>query len=93
MGTTVRQAREAVAAPQTIKKWGNGLGMRITAALARAAHIESGTPVHVEVVDEGLLVRVVGKPKRTLEARLAAYDPDRHGGQFAGDGLVGIGRF
>jgi antitoxin MazE len=90
---TVHQTREVVAAAQTIKEWGNGLGMRITAALARAAHIQSGTPVQVEVVDEGLLVRVVGKPKRTLEDRLAAYDPGKHGGQFTGDGLIGVERF
>lgn len=88
-----QRAHEAVRAPQTIKAWGNGLGMRITAGLARAARIESGTPVIVEAVDEGLLVRVMGKPKRTLEDRLAAYDPKKHGGQFAGDGLVGVERF
>lgn len=93
MATSFLKAPEAVAAPQTIKSWGNGLGMRITAGLARAAHIQSGTPVLVEVVDEGLLVRVIGQPKRTLADRLASYDPDRHGGQFAGDGLVGVERF
>jgi len=93
MANAVHRAHEAVAAPQTIKEWGNGLGMRITAGLARAARIQSGTPVVVEVVDEGLLVRVVGKPRRTLEERLAAYDPHKHGGQFVGDGLVGVERF
>lgn len=89
----VMQASETLAAPQTIKAWGNGLGMRITASLARAAHIENGTPVVMEVVDGGLLVRVVGKRKRTLAERLAAYDPKKHGGQFVDDGLVGTERF
>jgi antitoxin MazE len=93
MATGFQQVHEAARAPQTIKAWGNGLGMRITASLARAAHIQSGTPVMVEAVDEGLLVRVIGKPKRTLEDRLAAYDPNRPGGQFVGDGLVGVERF
>ena len=93
MVTGFQKTHESAGVPQTIKDWGNGLGMRITAKLARAAHIQSGTPVMIEVVDGGLLVRVVGKPKRTLEDRLAAYDPKRHGGQFVGDGLVGVERF
>ncbi|MBS0341382.1 MAG: PbsX family transcriptional regulator [Proteobacteria bacterium] len=93
MSIGFQKAHEVTGAPQTIKEWGNGLGMRITASLARAAHIKSGTPVIVEAVDEGLLVRVVGEPKRTLEDRLAAYDSKKHGGQFVGDGLVGIERF
>jgi antitoxin MazE len=93
MTTAVHRAPDAVAAPQTIKTWGHGLGLRITASLARAARIQSGTPVVVEVVDEGLLVRVVGKPRRTLEERLAAYDPGRHSGQCVEDGLIGTERF
>lgn len=93
MPTAAHRTHETVAAPQTIKEWGNGLGMRITAGLARAARIQSGTPVVVEVVEEGLLVRVVGKPKRTLEERLASYDPRKHGGQFVGDSLIDAERF
>ncbi|WP_157008180.1 AbrB/MazE/SpoVT family DNA-binding domain-containing protein [Xenophilus azovorans] len=93
MVTAVHRGHEAVAAPQTIKVWGHSLGLRIPARLARAARIQSGTPVVVQLVDEGLLIRRVGAPKRTLEDRLAAYDSDKHGGQFAGDGLVGPERF
>ena len=93
MATEFQRTHQATGAPQTIKAWGNGLGMRITSGLARAAHIQSGTPVVVEVVDEGLLVRVVGKPKRTLEDRLRVYDPQKHGGQFIEDGLIGVERF
>jgi antitoxin MazE len=48
---------------QTIQAWGNGLAMRITAPLAKAAHVVRGTPVTVEVVPEGFLVRVGNRPR------------------------------
>jgi hypothetical protein len=47
----------------------------------------------VVVVDGRLLVRVVGKPKYTLEEQLMAYDLNKHGGQFFGDGLIESERF
>ena len=75
---------------QTIQTWGNGLAMRITAPLAKAAHVVRGTPVTVEVVPEGFLVRVGNRPRLSLAQKLAAFDPDVHGGEaMAGDGRVG----
>lgn len=76
-------------ATQKIQTWGNGLGMRITSSMAKAAHISSGTPVTVEVVDGGLLVRVIGKPKPTLAQKLKAFDRAAHGGEVAAHGRVG----
>lgn len=78
---------------QVIKDWGNGLGMRINSALAKAAHITSGTPVQIEVVDGGLMVRVLGEPRMTLEEKLAAFDPEIHGGEFVSSGSIGAERF
>jgi antitoxin MazE len=73
----------------TIQEWGNGLGMRITAPLARAARIARGTPIKVEVVEGGFFVRVAGKPKLTLEQKLKAFDPEIHGGEVMASGRVG----
>lgn len=75
---------------QTIQTWGNGLAMRITAPLAKAAHVTRGTPVTVEVVPEGFLVRVGDKPRLTLAQKLEAFDPNLHGGEaMEGNGRVG----
>ncbi len=78
-----------VKAEQTVQEWGNGLGVRITAAVAKAAHFARGLPVSVEVVPEGILVRAAGKPKLTLEQKLKAFEPALHGGEAVADGRVG----
>ena len=74
---------------QTIQEWGNGLGMRITAPLAKAAHVARGTPIRVEVVEGGFFVRVAGNPKLTLAQKLKAFDPKIHGGEVMASGRVG----
>jgi len=68
-------------ASQIIQEWGNGLGVRITAPVAKAAHFERGLPIQVEVVEGGVFLRVIGKPKLTLEQRLKLFDPALHGGE------------
>ena len=78
-----------IAAEQTVQEWGNGLGVRITAPIARAAHLVRGTPVKVEVVDGGFFVRVSGKPKLSLAQKLKQFDPQVHGGEVMSGGLVG----
>jgi antitoxin MazE len=78
-----------IAAEQTVQEWGNGLGVRITAPIARAAHLARGTPVKVEVVDGGFFVRVSGKPKLSLAQKLKQFDPQVHGGEVMSGGLVG----
>ena len=83
----------AVVIDQTIQEWGNGLGMRITAPLAKAAHVARGTPIKVEVVEGGFFVRVAGKPKLTLAQKLKAFDPKIHGGEVMASGLVGAEAF
>jgi antitoxin MazE len=82
-----------IKAAQTIQEWGNGLAVRLTAPIARAAHLVQGTSVVIEVVDEGVLLRVMGKPKRSLAQKLKAFDPARHGGEVAICGRVGAERF
>jgi len=78
-----------IAAEQTVQEWGNGLGVRITAPIARAAHLARGTPVKVEVVEGGFFVRVSGKPKLSLAQKLKQFDPQVHGGEVISSGLVG----
>ncbi|MFZ2650821.1 MAG: PbsX family transcriptional regulator [Burkholderiaceae bacterium] len=74
---------------QTVQQWGNGLGVRITAPVAKAARFARGLPVTVEVVEGGILVKVSGKPKLTLAQKLKAFDPKLHGGEAMLSGRIG----
>lgn len=78
-----------ICAEQTIQEWGNGLAVRITAPVAKAAHFALGSPIRVEVVEGGVLLRPMGEPKLTLAQKLKAFDPALHGGEAMASGLVG----
>jgi antitoxin MazE len=78
-----------IAAEQTVQQWGNGLGVRITAPIAKAAHVAQGTPIQVEVVEGGFFVRVAGKPKLSLAQKLKQFDPQMHGGEVMATARVG----
>ncbi|ANJ00750.1 hypothetical protein A8O14_06005 [Polynucleobacter wuianus] len=74
---------------QIVQEWGNGLGVRITSPIAKAAHLSQGMPISVEVVKNGVLLRIVGKPKLSLSQKLKAFDPDQHGGEAMASTLIG----
>jgi antitoxin MazE len=61
-----------------IKSWGNNLGVRLPAAIARAAHLHVNQRVKLSVVDNQVVITPVDEPL-TLEERLAKFDPVRHG--------------
>lgn len=84
---------EAIRAEQTVQEWGNSLAVRLTARVARAAHLARGTTVMVEVVDEGVLLRVTGRPVLTLAQKLEAFDPAEHGGEAMASGRAGAEAF
>lgn len=79
----------ALKVDQTVQEWGNGLAVRITAPVAKAAHFARGLPITVEVVEGGVLLRPAGAPKLTLAQKLKAFDPARHGGEVMAGGRVG----
>ncbi len=79
----------AVKVQQTVQEWGNGLGVRITAPVAKAARLARGVPVTVEVVEGGVMLRVIGRPQLTLAQKLKAFDPARHGGEVMASGRIG----
>jgi antitoxin MazE len=74
---------------QTIQEWGNGLAVRITAPVAKAARFTRGLPITVEVVEGGVFLRTAGKPKLTLAQKLKAFNPAIHGGEVMATGRVG----
>ncbi len=65
----------------TVQQWGNSLAVRIPAAVARSARFSLGQPVEVSAEDEHILVRPLGEPKLTLAQKLAAFQPELHGGE------------
>jgi antitoxin MazE len=73
----------------TVQRWGNSLAVRIPAKVARSARLKVGQPVEVSAQDSNVLVRVIGEPKLSLAQRLAAFDPDRHGGELMSTKRVG----
>lgn len=64
-----------------IKKWGNNLGVRLPVAVARAARLYADQRVHISVAGDQVVITPVDVSRLTLEQRLAAYDPKRHGGE------------
>lgn len=78
-----------VTVDQVVQEWGNGLGVRITAPVAKAARFSRGLPIKVEVVDGGIFLRAAGRPKLTLAQKLKVFDPVTHGGEVMATGRVG----
>ena len=78
-----------VSVDQTVQEWGNGLAVRITAPVAKAARFARGLPIKVEVVEGGVFLRSMGKPKLTLAQKLSAFEPAVHGGEAMATGRVG----
>ena len=64
-----------------IKTWGNNLGVRLPAAIARAAHLQVNQRVKLSVVDGVVIIAPMLNEPLTLEERLANFDPARHGGE------------
>ena len=64
-----------------IKRWGNNLGVRLPAAVAREAHLHVDQRVRVSVEGDQVVITPIADSRLSLEQRLAAYDPERHGGE------------
>ena len=77
-----------------IKQWGNNLGVRLPAAVAREAHLHADQRVRVSVEGSQVIITPILDLPLTLEQRLAQYDPERHGGeQMAATQTLGAERW
>jgi antitoxin MazE len=72
-----------------IKHWGNNLGVRLPAAVARAADLHADQRVRVTVEDGRVVIEPIRDELLTLEQRLARFDPARHGGEAMASDAVG----
>lgn len=64
-----------------IKQWGNNLGVRLPAAIAREAHVHADQQVKLTVSNGQIIITPVQEKQLTLEQRLARFNPVRHGGE------------
>jgi antitoxin MazE len=77
-----------------IKQWGNNLGVRLPAAVARAARLRVDQRVSVSVKGDQVVITPMAGSRLSLEQRLAAYDRKRHGGeQMAATHTLGAERW
>lgn len=76
-----------------LKQWGNNLGVRLPAAVARAANLRVDQRVRVSVEGRHVVITPIGDPPLTLEQRLALFDPARHAGEAMPAPLVGAERW
>jgi len=76
-----------------IKQWGNSLGVRLPAAVAREAHLHVDQRVRVSVDGGQVVITPVTDVSLTLEQRLARFDPVRHGGEVMTSKAIGAERW
>ena len=76
-----------------IKQWGNSLGVRLPAAVAREAHLRVDQRVRVSVEGGQVVITPVTDASLTLEQRLARFDPVRHGGEVMATNTIGAERW
>lgn len=76
-----------------LKRWGNNLGVRLPAAVAKAAHLHVDQRVRVSVEGTKVVITPLEAAESGLEARLAQFDPARHGGESMPTSPVGAERW
>lgn len=64
-----------------IKRWGNNLGVRVPASVARAARLKADQRVRITVEDGRVIITPHGDKPPTRAERLALIDPAVHGGE------------
>lgn len=64
-----------------IKPWGNNLGVRLPASIARAADLKADQRVRITVEEGRVIITPQGDRPPSLADRLARFDPAVHGGE------------
>jgi antitoxin MazE len=76
----LRESAVAEIVESSVNTWGNGLALRITRGLAKAAGVAEGTPARITAEPGRLVVETLAR-QLTMDERLRAFDPARHGGE------------
>ena len=75
-----------------IKPWGRNLGVRIPAAVAKAAKLRANQRVKLSVEAGRVVITPQATASLSLEERLAQFDPAVHGGELMAAPALGAGR-
>ena len=73
-----------------IKLWGNNLGVRLPAAVARAARLSANQRVRITVEEGRVIITPHANKPLSLTERLALFDPAVHGGEAMATTAVGV---
>lgn len=74
----------------TISTWGNSHGIRLSRELMQSLGITPGTPLQATVVAKGCLELRAVTQRPSLQDKLAAFDPQLHGGEVMSDAPQGL---
>lgn len=72
-----------------IKKWGNSLGVRIPAEVAREAHFHLDQRIQITVENDTIVLKPIKRTTTSLKDRLERFDPAKHGGEVIQSQLIG----
>lgn len=76
-----------------IKRWGNNLGVRLPASVAKAARLRADQSVQLTVEEGRVIITPLGERGLSLEQRLQRFDPARHGGEAMVSDRIGAERW
>jgi antitoxin MazE len=66
---------------QSIKQWGNSLGVRLPVAISKAVGLHADQCVKISTKGQAVIITPCEQKPLSLEERLARFDPIRHGGE------------
>jgi len=72
-----------------IKKWGNSLGVRLPAPIAREARLKENQKVRIETDGDQVTIRAADDNLLSLEQRLEIFDKEKLGGEIMATQSVG----
>ena len=72
-----------------IKKWGNSLGVRLPATIAREARLKENQKVRIETDGDRTTIRAADNSLLSLEQRLEIFDKEKLGGEIMSAQSVG----
>ncbi len=75
---------ETVVRSAKVAQWGNSAAVRISAAALERAHLGIDDAIDVIATDDEIVIRR-RRPHVTMDALLAAFEPDRHRHDLAFD--------
>lgn len=64
-----------------VKQWGNNLGVRLPAVIARESHLKAHQRVRISVLNGEIIIKPVAEAVLTLAQRLALFYPAEQSGE------------